>query len=52
MHGIRVKPGKPTIVANIQGKPVFGLPGHPVSALNIFRIFCTQSIRPYSVTKG
>ena len=44
MHGIRVKPGKPTIVANIQGKPVFGLPGHPVSALNIFRIFVRRAL--------
>ena len=30
-HGINVKPGKPTIFARLWGKPVFGLPGHPVS---------------------
>ncbi len=30
-HGLNIKPGKPTIFANLWGKPVFGLPGHPVS---------------------
>lgn len=44
LHGIRVKPGKPTIIARIQGKPVFGLPGHPVAALNIFRIFVSRAL--------
>ena len=32
VHGITLKPGKPTIIGTIQGKPVFGLPGNPVSA--------------------
>jgi len=32
-HGINMKPGKPTIVAIVEGKPVLGLPGHPVSTL-------------------
>lgn len=31
-HGIAMKPGKPTILGNVCGKPVFGLPGHPVAA--------------------
>ncbi len=44
LHGIRIKPGKPTIVAKIKGKPVFGLPGHPVAALNIFRIFVSRAL--------
>ncbi len=30
-HGINIKPGKPTIFGRLFGKPVFGLPGHPVS---------------------
>ena len=30
-HGINVKPGKPTIFGTLWNKPVFGLPGHPVS---------------------
>ena len=32
-HGLATKPGKPTIIAVCQGKPVIGLPGNPVSAL-------------------
>ncbi|MEM1563337.1 MAG: molybdopterin-binding protein [Candidatus Bathyarchaeia archaeon] len=36
--GIATKPGKPTTVAIIDGKPVFALPGHPTSALLIFHL--------------
>jgi molybdopterin molybdotransferase len=32
VHGIAIAPGKPTIIGQIAGKPVFGLPGHPASA--------------------
>ncbi len=32
-HGIQVKPGKPTIFAIIQGKPLMGMPGYPTSCL-------------------
>jgi molybdopterin molybdotransferase len=32
VHGIALAPGKPTIIGQIMGKPVFGLPGHPASA--------------------
>ncbi len=39
VEGISIQPGKPTLLANCDGKPVLGLPGHPVSALNIFKIF-------------
>jgi molybdenum cofactor synthesis domain-containing protein len=35
VHGLRVKPGKPTLLAAIEGKPVIGLPGNPTSALTI-----------------
>lgn len=38
-HGVAVKPGKPTLIADVGGKAVFGLPGHPVSALIVARIF-------------
>ncbi|MEM3090736.1 MAG: molybdopterin-binding protein [Candidatus Bathyarchaeia archaeon] len=34
--GIAIKPGKPTTIAVLDGKPVFALPGHPTSALLIF----------------
>jgi molybdopterin molybdotransferase len=39
VHGIAIKPGKPTILAVANGKPVFGLPGNVVSALVIYREF-------------
>ena len=39
VHGITVKPGKPTIFGAIQDKPVFGLPGNPVSAYFTFQLF-------------
>jgi len=32
-HGIQIKPGKPTIFAILQGKPLFGMPGYPTSCL-------------------
>jgi molybdenum cofactor synthesis domain-containing protein len=35
VHGLRVKPGKPTVFAAAGGKPVIGLPGNPTSALMI-----------------
>jgi len=38
MSGIAVKPGKPTTVAMIDGKPVFSLPGHPTSSLLMFHM--------------
>ncbi len=44
LHGIAVKPGKPTILASVGGKPVFGLPGHPVSAYFIFSVFAMPLI--------
>lgn len=45
VHGVSTKPGKPTILAVCNGKPVFGLPGNPVSAMVIFDLFVTPTIR-------
>lgn len=39
VHGVNVRPGKPTILAVCDGKPVIGLPGNPVSALVIASLF-------------
>ncbi|WP_174734726.1 gephyrin-like molybdotransferase Glp [Mesobacillus harenae] len=39
VHGISIKPGKPTILAVAGEKPVIGLPGHPASAMVIFKLF-------------
>ncbi len=45
VHGVAIRPGKPTILAMCNGKPVFGLPGNPVSCINIFQRFVTPTIR-------
>jgi len=39
VHGVAARPGKPTILAVVEGKPVIGLPGNPVSAFVMFRLF-------------
>lgn len=39
IHGVSVKPGKPTILAIADNRPIFGLPGHPVSVMIIFDLF-------------
>ena len=52
VHGVNVKPGKPTILAVCQGKPVLGLPGNPVSALVIARRFLRPVIHKLSGRKG
>jgi molybdopterin molybdotransferase len=39
VHGVNVRPGKPTILAVCDGKAVIGLPGNPVSALVIASLF-------------
>jgi len=35
-HGLSIKPGKPTIIGDCDGKLVIGLPGHPVSSIIVF----------------
>ena len=45
VHGVAVSPGKPTIIATVGGKMVFGLPGHPVSAWVIAHLFVTHALR-------
>ena len=39
IHGVSVRPGKPTLIADVDGKPFLGLPGHPVSAMVVFHLF-------------
>ncbi|XMB85958.1 molybdopterin molybdotransferase MoeA [Mycoplasmatota bacterium WC44] len=61
VHGISIKPGKPTIIAKYEGKLFFGLPGQPTSAyvvLNTFigDIICNfygykKQIKPYVEAK-
>ncbi len=42
IHGIAVKPGRPTVFGMVGQVPVFGLPGHPVAAMTV----CGQLVRP------
>jgi molybdopterin molybdotransferase len=44
VHGVNVRPGKPTILAVCSGKAVIGLPGNPVSALVIASLFVVPVI--------
>ncbi|WP_372714212.1 molybdopterin molybdotransferase MoeA [Ilyobacter sp.] len=44
IHGLSIKPGKPTIIGGIHGKLVIGLPGHPVSALMVFKALLGEII--------
>lgn len=39
VHGVAMMPGKPTILAVVNGKPVIGIPGYPVSAILSFEQF-------------
>src|SRR4029077_7146495 len=45
VHGINIRPGKPTVLDVCEGKPVFGLPGQPVSVLNTFELFVAPVLR-------
>jgi putative molybdopterin biosynthesis protein len=39
LHGVAIKPGKPVVLGIVQGKPVIGIPGYPVSAYFVFESF-------------
>ncbi len=45
VHGVKLKPGKPTILAVAGSVPVVGLPGHPVSAQVVYGLFVTPLLR-------
>lgn len=47
-HGVAVKPGKPTMCADVGGVPAYGLPGHPVAAYFMF----LELVRPLLVPPG
>lgn len=45
VHGVRMAPGKPTILALIGDRVVCGLPGNPVSALVTYELFVRPALR-------
>ena len=44
VHGVNIRPGKPTILGVCEGKAVIGLPGNPVSALVVARLFVVPAM--------
>jgi len=51
VHGVDIKPGKPFIFGLLTGKPFFGLPGNPTSALITFSLFVAPLLRTISGTE-
>lgn len=48
VHGVAIRPGKPTILARQGSKALFGLPGHVASALVVFTLLVRPLLRQYS----
>jgi molybdenum cofactor synthesis domain-containing protein len=44
-HGVRVKPGKPTIFGLVFDTPILGMPGYPTSCLINSYVFLTPALR-------
>ncbi len=44
VHGVAMMPGKPTLLGAVEGKPVIGNPGYPVSAVLSFEEFAAPLI--------
>lgn len=59
-HGVAIKPGNPVILGKVQGKPVIGLPGYPVSAyltfvefvVPVMHLFIQQNARAAKAGSG
>ena len=52
VHGVAMKPGKPTILGIIEGKPVLGIPGYPVSAFMVFDVFAKPLVLRFQGDQG
>ncbi|MBQ5951852.1 MAG: molybdopterin molybdotransferase MoeA [Lachnospiraceae bacterium] len=50
-HGLAMKPGKPTILGRCGNKPLIGLPGHPVAAFFVTRLFVLPLLSRLSGTE-
>lgn len=44
IHGLSIKPGKPTIVGEGKKKPIIGLPGHPISSIIVFKALVEEFV--------
>jgi molybdopterin molybdotransferase len=45
---VAIRPGKPTVFGACQGKPVFGLPGNPISTMVTFELFASRAVQMLS----
>ena len=50
INGMAFKPGKPTIIAKHGEKPIIGLPGHPVSAIIVFKLIVGELMKTWGFT--
>jgi len=41
---VAIRPGKPLVFGDIEGKPLFGLPGNPVSSMVAFEVFVRPAL--------
>jgi molybdopterin molybdotransferase len=48
---VAIRPGKPAVFGSCRGKPVFGLPGNPVSTMVTFELFAVPAIEILSGAK-
>ena len=46
-HGVAIRPGRPVILAVVNGKPVVGLPGYPVSCMLTAELFTQELLHEY-----
>jgi len=46
-HGVAIRPGRPVLLAVVEGKPVIGLPGYPVSCMLTAELFLRGMIYEY-----
>jgi molybdopterin biosynthesis enzyme len=44
-HGVKMKPGKPTLFGEVGGTPIFGMPGYPTSCLNNSYVYLAPALR-------
>lgn len=47
VHGIAIRPGKPTVLGIVNGKPVIGVPGYPVSGIIVMEQFVKPVVQWY-----
>jgi len=45
LHGVSLKPGRPTVFGRLEGTAFVGLPGNPISALSVYRMFVSEMVR-------